>query len=134
MLAPRGNDCNDPTGRLCEKPAASSTKITWIIVGTVVGVLLIGTLSILAFFHFRRQKRDKREDREDRFQIRPAAPRGEEEIKWNPASAAAGAPGTDRGSPGYGRHARDPLQAGVEPKYTHGGGGRRGMKYVGDEL
>ncbi|KAL2135300.1 hypothetical protein VTI74DRAFT_9068 [Chaetomium olivicolor] len=119
MLTRRDNECSPQPGvDLCEKPSISSTKATWIIVGAVLGALLVGTLAVLTFFHFRRQKRDKREDMEDRFQMSDygleetpgARPRRDEDVKW------AGAAG--------GRRSRDPLHADVEPKYHTGTGGQ----------
>ncbi|GAB1317868.1 hypothetical protein MFIFM68171_08078 [Madurella fahalii] len=112
-------DCSPQPGiNLCEKPGMSSTTVTWIIIGTVAGVILVVMLAVLLFLHFRRAKRDKREDVNDRFQMSdyglddPASskkPRPDDEMR------------SDDGSPnGHGRRSREPLQVGSEPKY-HGG-------------
>ncbi|KAI1812506.1 hypothetical protein GGS20DRAFT_21060 [Poronia punctata] len=45
---------------LCEKPA-SADKSTPIVIGSIVGVLVFGTLAVLTFFHFRRKRKDKEE-------------------------------------------------------------------------
>ncbi|KAK3935122.1 hypothetical protein QBC46DRAFT_272463 [Diplogelasinospora grovesii] len=71
LLRARDNaTCTPQAGvNLCEKPADASQATTWIIVGTVLGVLVVATLSILLFLHLRRRKRDQKEDRNDRFQM-----------------------------------------------------------------
>jgi hypothetical protein len=83
------------------------------------GVLVIATLSVLLFLHFRRRKRDKREDMEDRFQrsdygldeISPSRKPRPDDDDMKPQD----------GSPhGYGRRSRDPLQVGTEPRYHPG--------------
>lgn len=54
---------------LCEKPAVSSQTMTYAIVGSVLGLLVFSTLSIMLFFHLKKHRREKREDREDQFQM-----------------------------------------------------------------
>ncbi|KAK4099137.1 hypothetical protein N658DRAFT_517565 [Parathielavia hyrcaniae] len=107
-----------PNVDLCEKPAISSTSVTWIIVGVCIGLLVVGLSAVLIFLHFRRKKRDKREDMDDRFESSdygldemPASrkPRPDDSMKLH------------EGSPhGYGRRSRDPLQVGTEPKLQPG--------------
>ncbi|AEO68288.1 uncharacterized protein THITE_2145469 [Thermothielavioides terrestris NRRL 8126] len=119
LLGRDHKDCSPEPGiNLCEKPVISSTSVTWIIVGAALGAVVLGTLAVLVFLHFRRRKRDKREDMEDRFQMSdyglddvPSSgkPRRDDEAKWS-----------NDGSSGFGRRSREPLQAGTEPKY-HGG-------------
>jgi hypothetical protein len=109
-------DCHPQPGiDLCKKPWVSSNKITWIIVGVVVGLLVVATTSVLLFFHFRRRRREKEEDMEDRsyradygLDDLPVAgkPRPDHEMRSQ-----------DRSPSGYGRRSRDPLQVGAEPKY-----------------
>ncbi|KAK3385333.1 hypothetical protein B0H63DRAFT_181666 [Podospora didyma] len=63
-------DCvNTAESNTCEKPAASSKTVTWIIVGVVLGLLLFGTLSVMLYFHLKKTKREKSEDMEDRFHM-----------------------------------------------------------------
>jgi len=95
---------------------ASSTGATWIIVGVVLGVLLLATLSVLLFLHIRRQRRESREDVEDRFE---AADYGLDEL---PGAGKKSRPTSDdemksQDGSSSGRRSRDPLQVGVEPKY-----------------
>ncbi|KAK4122052.1 hypothetical protein N657DRAFT_657534 [Parathielavia appendiculata] len=115
----REDECHPlPNVDLCEKPAISSTKVTWIIVGVCVGCLVLGTFSVLIFLHFRRKKRDKQEDMDDRFE---RSDYGLDEI---PASRKPrpvdDMNSHDRSPQGYGRRSRDPLQVGTEPKYQPG--------------
>ncbi|KAK1753143.1 hypothetical protein QBC47DRAFT_281551, partial [Echria macrotheca] len=64
------DDCHPQEGvDLCEKPRASTQQTTWIIVGVILGLLLVGTLCVLVFFHLKKKKRDQREDVEDQFQM-----------------------------------------------------------------
>ncbi|KAI0436923.1 hypothetical protein F4803DRAFT_540550 [Xylaria telfairii] len=49
-----------PNIDLCEKPA-SSDKSTPITIGVIVGIVVLGTLAVLTFFHLRRQRRDEKE-------------------------------------------------------------------------
>lgn len=119
MLVSRADDCHPQPGvDLCEKPGISTTKVTWIIVGVALGLLVVGTILLLLFLHFRRKKQDKKEELEERFQNSdygldelPAGrrPRPDDEIKSNDGSPS-----------GYGRRSRDPLQVGTEPKYQGG--------------
>lgn len=83
------------------------------------GLLIIGSLTVLTFFHFRRKKRDRREDMEDRF---AGLDYGLDDM---PNAAAAKKPRPDMSPAGYGRRSRDPLDAGTEPKYHHDGPGGR---------
>lgn len=53
----------------CEKPAVSSQTVTIAIVATVLGLLVVSTLSIMVFFHLKKRSREKREDLEDQFQM-----------------------------------------------------------------
>ncbi|KAH6847676.1 hypothetical protein B0I37DRAFT_354389 [Chaetomium sp. MPI-CAGE-AT-0009] len=119
MLARREGeekDCHpQPDLDFCKKPWVSSNKVTWIIVGVVLGLFLVSTGSVVLFFHFRRRKREKGEDVEDRFH---RADYGLDELP------VAGKPrpdhdmrSQDRSPSGYGRRSRDPLQVGSEPKY-----------------
>ncbi|KAJ2976509.1 hypothetical protein NUW58_g8067 [Xylaria curta] len=63
-LIPREDDyakCHPrPDIDLCEKPA-SSDKGTPITIGVIVGIVVVGTLSVLTYFHFRRKRRDEQE-------------------------------------------------------------------------
>jgi len=61
-------DCK-ASPHLCEKPAVSSTTMTYAIVGSVLGLLIISTVSIMLYFHLKRRKREKSEDLEDQFQM-----------------------------------------------------------------
>ncbi|KAI1197880.1 hypothetical protein F5X97DRAFT_301157 [Nemania serpens] len=45
---------------LCEKPA-SADKSTPITIGVIVGIVVVGTLAVLTFFHFRRKRQDEKE-------------------------------------------------------------------------
>jgi len=54
---------------LCEKPAVSSNTLTFAIVGSVLGLLVLSTLSIMLYFHLKKRRREKREDLEDQFQM-----------------------------------------------------------------
>ncbi|KAI0391225.1 hypothetical protein F5Y17DRAFT_470923 [Xylariaceae sp. FL0594] len=45
---------------LCEKPA-SADKSTPIVIGSIVGVVVVGTLALLTFFHFRKKRMDEAE-------------------------------------------------------------------------
>ncbi|KAI0450988.1 hypothetical protein F5B21DRAFT_488623 [Xylaria acuta] len=49
-----------PDINLCEKPA-SSDKTTPIAIGVIVGIVVLGTLAVLTFFHLRRKRRDEKE-------------------------------------------------------------------------
>ncbi|KAK3997978.1 hypothetical protein QBC44DRAFT_364176 [Cladorrhinum sp. PSN332] len=116
LLKREDKDCSPQPGiNLCEKPGISSSTITWIIVGTVIGALVIVTLSILLFLHLRRKKRDKQEDMSDRFQMSDygldEVPSKKGRQNNNPRPSPSPSPG---GSP---RRSRDPLQAAMEPKY-----------------
>ncbi|KAL2193792.1 hypothetical protein P885DRAFT_80802 [Corynascus similis CBS 632.67] len=118
LVRRKDEDCH-PEGGIdrCQKPWVSS-KVTWIVVGVLAGLLATVTVSILLFFHFRRKKRDRREDLEDRFQNsdygldevpvpgKTSRSRSDDEINSQDGSTA-----------GYGRRSRDPLQIGSEPKY-----------------
>ncbi|KAL2266709.1 hypothetical protein VTJ83DRAFT_6061 [Remersonia thermophila] len=122
MLLRREDECHPQPGiDLCEKPSVSSVQTTWIVVGTVVGLLLVVTGTVLIFLHIRKTKRDNREDLEDRFR---RADYGLDEL---PASGKPPADDdlTDSGSTmGYGSRprSRDPLHGGAEPKHPNGGG------------
>lgn len=122
FLVGREDDkCSPQPGiNLCEKPSVSTVNVTWIVVGTVLGVLAASTLGIILFFHFRRQKRDKQEDQDDRFQM---SDYGLDEVPGKKSSGSARRNNDPRPSPdgspsGYGRRSRDPLDAPREPKYT----------------
>ncbi|KAK5662147.1 hypothetical protein OQA88_8052 [Cercophora sp. LCS_1] len=70
QLVGREEECKSPQGvNLCEKPAVSTQKVTWIVVGVVLGLFVFGTLSVLLFFHLKKKKRDERDDIEDQFQM-----------------------------------------------------------------
>ncbi|KAI0531721.1 hypothetical protein GGR58DRAFT_508196 [Xylaria digitata] len=45
---------------LCEKPA-SSDKSTPITIGVIVGIVVLGTVAVLTFFHLRRKRKDEQE-------------------------------------------------------------------------
>ncbi|KAK4466036.1 hypothetical protein QBC42DRAFT_96541 [Cladorrhinum samala] len=117
MLTRRADkDCSPQPGiNLCEKPSISTTKVTWIVVGTVVGGLVVVTLCILLFLHMRRRKRDKQEDMSDRFQMSDygldEVPSKKKRRSNEPKPSLSPSPG---GSP---RRSRDVLQASMEPKY-----------------
>ncbi|KAI8948612.1 hypothetical protein F4801DRAFT_581251 [Xylaria longipes] len=49
-----------PNIDLCEKPA-SSDKTTPITIGVIVGIIVVGTLGVLTFFHLRRKRADEKE-------------------------------------------------------------------------
>ncbi|TGJ87976.1 hypothetical protein E0Z10_g712 [Xylaria hypoxylon] len=49
-----------PNIDLCEKPG-SSDKGTPIAIGVIVGVVVLGTLAVLTFFHLRRKRKDEQE-------------------------------------------------------------------------
>ncbi|KAI0471396.1 hypothetical protein F4859DRAFT_515611 [Xylaria cf. heliscus] len=49
-----------PNIDLCEKPA-SSDKTTPITLGVIIGIVVVGTIAVLTFFHLRRQRQDKKE-------------------------------------------------------------------------
>ncbi|KAL2260521.1 hypothetical protein VTK26DRAFT_5432 [Humicola hyalothermophila] len=118
LLRREDKDCHPQPGvNLCEKPRISSTTITWIVVGTALGLLVVGSLSVLIFLHLRRKKRDKREDMEDRF---AGLDYGLDDIPGGTARKHR----PDVSPNGYGRRSRDPLDAGAEPKYQNPGGGR----------
>ncbi|KXX77103.1 hypothetical protein MMYC01_205396 [Madurella mycetomatis] len=112
-------DCSPQPGiNLCEKPGISSSTVTWIIIGTVIGVIVVVMLAVLLFLHFRRARRDKREDMNDRFQM---SDYGLDELSSSKKPRADDDMRSYDGSPnGHGRRSREPLQVGSEPKY-HGG-------------
>ncbi|KAK4186952.1 hypothetical protein QBC35DRAFT_251961 [Podospora australis] len=125
LLVGREDDkCSPQPGiNLCEKPSISSVNVTWIVVGTVLGVLAVSTIAILLFFHIRRQKRDKKEDETDRFQM---SDYGLDEVPSGKSRVGGGGgarrndeprPSPDGSPSGYGRRSRDPLDAPREPKY-----------------
>ncbi|KAK3348977.1 hypothetical protein B0T25DRAFT_569637 [Lasiosphaeria hispida] len=58
-----------PDVDLCEKPGISSAAMTGIIIGVVVGVVITTTLSVLLYFHMRKNKREKQEEQADHFQM-----------------------------------------------------------------
>ncbi|AEO59727.1 hypothetical protein MYCTH_2308215 [Thermothelomyces thermophilus ATCC 42464] len=123
MLVRREEDCH-PEGGIdrCKKPWVSS-KATWIVVGVLAGLIVLVTVSVLLFFHFRGRRRERHEDLEDRFHN---ADYGLDEL---PGGGKKSRPRPDDGfsssqseSPaGYGRRSRDPLQVGSEPKYPSPG-------------
>ncbi|KAK4675310.1 hypothetical protein QC764_503210 [Podospora pseudoanserina] len=120
MLLPREDDeCSpQPNINLCEKPGISTAKITWIVVGSVFGALIICTLSVLAFLHRRKKKRDASEDKSDRFQ---AADYGLDDVPSTKRSRAHDIDSkfSPEGSPsGFGRRSRDPLDAPKEAKLS----------------
>ncbi|KAK0663433.1 hypothetical protein QBC41DRAFT_234490 [Cercophora samala] len=121
MLLPREDDreCRPQENiNLCEKPGISTAKITWIVVGSVFGALIICTLSVLAFLHRRKKKRDAREDKSDRFQ---ASDYGLDDVPSNKRSRANDSDSkfSPEGSPsGIGRRSRDPLDAPKEAKLS----------------
>ncbi|KAK4155672.1 hypothetical protein C8A00DRAFT_41767 [Chaetomidium leptoderma] len=120
MLVPRADeDCSPQKGvNFCEMPAVSSKKVTWIIVGVVVGLFVFATAGILLFLHFRRQKQDKREDLEDRYQM---SDYGLDEVPAARKTRADDGLKSHDGSPNpQGRRSRDPLHAGTEPKFHPG--------------
>ncbi|KAI0802901.1 hypothetical protein GGR55DRAFT_663441 [Xylaria sp. FL0064] len=45
---------------LCEKPATSD-KTTPITIGVIVGIIVVGTVALLTFFHLRRKRKDEKE-------------------------------------------------------------------------
>ncbi|KAI1419897.1 hypothetical protein F5Y12DRAFT_720162 [Xylaria sp. FL1777] len=45
---------------LCEKPATSD-KSTPITIGVIVGIVVLGTVGVLTFFHLRRKRKDEKE-------------------------------------------------------------------------
>ncbi|KAI2606783.1 hypothetical protein GGR54DRAFT_620166 [Hypoxylon sp. NC1633] len=49
-----------PNIDLCEKPAAADDK-TGLVIGVTIGVVVAATLTVLVFFHLRRQRRDRSE-------------------------------------------------------------------------
>ncbi|KAI0103366.1 hypothetical protein GGR51DRAFT_254591 [Nemania sp. FL0031] len=49
-----------PNIDLCEKPA-SSDKTTPITIGVIVGIVVVGTIAVLTYFHLRRKRKDKEE-------------------------------------------------------------------------
>ncbi|KAK3312809.1 hypothetical protein B0H66DRAFT_607867 [Apodospora peruviana] len=70
IIAAREDDkeCRPGNGaNLCEKPAVSSQSSTWIIVGVVIAAVVLGTLAVVLYFHFKNKKKSEREDLEDRF-------------------------------------------------------------------
>ncbi|KAL1836584.1 hypothetical protein VTJ49DRAFT_4898 [Mycothermus thermophilus] len=126
MLLRREDECHPQPGiDLCEKPSVSSVQTTWIIVGTVLGLLLVVTGSVLIFLHIRKTKRDKREDVEDRFH---RADYGLDDLPSSRKPPADDDMTDSSSAMGYGNRprSRDPLQGGAEPKYQNGqnGGGR----------
>ncbi|KAL2168051.1 hypothetical protein VTG60DRAFT_527 [Thermothelomyces hinnuleus] len=68
MLVRREEEDCHPEGGIdrCKKPWVSS-KVTWIVVGVLAGLIVLATVSVLLFFHFRGRRRERREDLEDRF-------------------------------------------------------------------
>ncbi|KAK0725146.1 hypothetical protein B0H67DRAFT_122561 [Lasiosphaeris hirsuta] len=58
-----------PDVDLCEKPGISSAAMTGIIIGVVVGVVIATTLSVLLYFHIKKNKREKQEEQADHFQM-----------------------------------------------------------------
>lgn len=122
LLRREDDKCSPQPGvNLCEKPSISSTHVTWIIVGTVLGVLAISTIAVALFFHLRKQKRDKREDETDRFHM---ADYGLDEVPSAKGGSRGGVrhnsarPSPDGSPAGYGRRSAEPLDAPKEPKYT----------------
>ncbi|KAK0721242.1 hypothetical protein B0T21DRAFT_294539 [Apiosordaria backusii] len=119
MLLPREDECSPQPGiNLCEKPGISTASVTWIVVGSVFGALIVGTLSVLAFLHRRKKKRDAREDRSDRFQM---SDYGLDDVPSKKRSRANDSDSkfSPEGSPsGFGRRSRDPLDAPKEVKLT----------------
>ncbi|KAK4160304.1 hypothetical protein QBC43DRAFT_115148 [Cladorrhinum sp. PSN259] len=118
MLSKREDkDCSPQPGiNLCEKPSISSSTVTWIVVGCVIGALVLVTLCTLLVLHLRRRKRDKQEDMTDRFQMSdygldevPTSKKARRNNNTGPSPSPS--PG---GSP---RRSKDPLQAAMEPKY-----------------
>ncbi|KAL2163265.1 hypothetical protein VTH06DRAFT_5321 [Thermothelomyces fergusii] len=118
VLVRREEDCH-PEGGIdrCKKPWVSS-KVTWIVVGVLAGLIVLATVSVLLFFHFRGRRRERQEDLEDRFHD---ADYGLDEL---PGGGKKPRPRLDdevssqrESSPGYGRRSREPLQVGSEPKY-----------------
>ncbi|KAM7186825.1 hypothetical protein V8F33_011583 [Rhypophila sp. PSN 637] len=53
----------------CTKPTIASQGTTWIIVGVIVGIIVVGAFSVLIFLHIKNKRRNEREDLEDRFQM-----------------------------------------------------------------
>ncbi|GAW22590.1 hypothetical protein ANO14919_121300 [Xylariales sp. No.14919] len=49
-----------PNIDLCEKPS-SADKSTPITIGVIVGIVVVGTIAVLTFFHLRRKRRDEQE-------------------------------------------------------------------------
>lgn len=70
-LLQRDDSCSEDDGGVnrCKKPAIASQGTTWIIVGVIVGIILVGALSVLLFLHIKTKRRNEREDLEDRFQM-----------------------------------------------------------------
>lgn len=143
LVGREDKDCHpQPDVDLCARPWISSKELTWIIVGVVLyvlgspflpmrdmdnetnttfysGLILIITVSLLLFFHFRRKRREKSEDMEDRFQM---ADYGLDEVPPVAAGRKEGTTSSSNGSPvGFGRRSREPLQMGSEPKYPQPG-------------
>ncbi|KAL2151118.1 hypothetical protein VTH82DRAFT_6216 [Thermothelomyces myriococcoides] len=111
-------DCH-PEGGIdrCKKPWISS-KVTWVVVGVLAGLIVLVTLSVLLFLHFRGRRRERQEDLEDRFR---AADYGLDELpgggkkKRRRQDDEVSSPND---SPvGYGMRTLDPLHVGSEPKY-----------------
>ncbi|KAK3900577.1 hypothetical protein C8A05DRAFT_17134 [Staphylotrichum tortipilum] len=116
LVSREDKNCNPQPGvDFCEKPSISSSAVTWIIVGVVLGVILVATCTVLFILHLRRKRRDRREDMDERFQMSDYGlddvagarkPRIDDDMK------------SQDGSPNpYGRRSRDPLQGGTEPRY-----------------
>ncbi|KAI1378101.1 hypothetical protein F4677DRAFT_414413 [Hypoxylon crocopeplum] len=64
LLGPRDDDdakCHpQPNIDLCEKPVAANDA-TPIVLGVLGGVIVVATISVLLFLHFRRKRRDDKE-------------------------------------------------------------------------
>ncbi|KAK4177394.1 hypothetical protein QBC36DRAFT_131764 [Triangularia setosa] len=119
MLLRREDECSPQPGiNLCEKPGISTAQITWIVVGSVFGALIICTLSVLAFLHRRKKKRDAREDKSDRFQMSDYGLDDVATTKRSRANDSDSKFSPESSPSGFGRRSRDPLDAPKEVKLS----------------
>ncbi|KAK3952338.1 hypothetical protein QBC32DRAFT_144766 [Pseudoneurospora amorphoporcata] len=68
----RSNDPNcmpQPGVNLCEKPAEATSKVTWAVVGSVLGFVAATTIIVAYILHLRRKKVHQMEDQNDPFQM-----------------------------------------------------------------